>query len=109
MMQDKQSNVHISKQVIAKIAAKGIQEAQEIIALMDGRIKRTDKNKFYKAVRINIREVEIAIEVYPVVQFGVPLHLICRTLQLKLKQMVEKMTGLIVSEININVVGVEAV
>jgi uncharacterized alkaline shock family protein YloU len=100
--------VKISNQVIAKIASKAIQETDEVVALVEGRTKRTDKNNFYKAVGIRIQELEIAIDINPIIMLGTPLHQLSRFLQLNVKQVVEKMTGLLVSEVNINIVGLQA-
>lgn len=98
-------SVNISNQAIAKIASIAIQETQEVTAIVKGRTKHTDKSKFYKAIGISIKELEIAIDVHPIVMFGTPLHKLSRTLQLNVKQVVEKMTGLVVSKVNINIAG----
>ncbi|MNC06324.1 hypothetical protein D3C76_38110 [compost metagenome] len=47
-------NVNISDQVIAKIAGASIQNLHEVTALTEGRTKRTDKRKFYKAVNSKV-------------------------------------------------------
>ncbi|MNM26812.1 hypothetical protein D3C81_372830 [compost metagenome] len=100
-------SVNISNQVIAKIASTAIQDNHEVTALVEGRTKRTDRNKFYKAVGISINEMKIKIDIHPVVRLGKPLHQISRALQLAVKQVVENMTGLIVSAVNINIIGVQ--
>lgn len=106
-IQAEKGSVNISNQVIAKIASTAIQDNHEVTALVEGRTKRIDKNKFYKAVGISINEMEITIDIHPVVRLGKPLHQISRALQLAVKQVVENMTGLIVSEVNINITGIQ--
>ncbi|MNC35866.1 hypothetical protein D3C75_843630 [compost metagenome] len=101
-------SVHISNQAIAKIASSAIQATNEVTALVQGRTKRTDKKKFYKAIGIEIKELELIIDINPIVRLETPLHQLSRTLQFKVKQEVEKMTGLIVSAVNIGVVGIRS-
>lgn len=57
-----QGSINISDQTIAKIVSSAIQRIREVAALVDGRTKRTDKHKFYKAVGIRIEETELFIE-----------------------------------------------
>jgi uncharacterized alkaline shock family protein YloU len=106
MLTSNKGSVHISNQAIAKIASLSIREVREVTALADGWTKRTDRNKFYKAILIDINDMGLAINVNPIVRLGIPLHQLSRTLQLKIKQEVEKMTGLIVTAVNINIAGI---
>lgn len=99
--------LHIADRVIAKVASTAIQSTSEVLALLEGRTKRTDRNKFYKAVGIRINGVEVAITIHPIVRFGLPIQQISRALQLAVKQAVESFTGLIVSEVNINIAGIQ--
>jgi uncharacterized alkaline shock family protein YloU len=105
--QAEHGKVNISDQVIAKIASTAIQNNHAVAALVEGRTKRTDKHKFYKAVGIRIKGLEVSIDIHSVVRLGTPLHQMSRALQLAVKQAVEHMTGLIVSEVNIEIVGVQ--
>ena len=99
-------SINISDQTIAKIVSSAIQRIREVIALIDGRTKRTDKHTFYKAVGIRIEETEIFIELRTVVLMGIPLHLLSRNLQMNVKQEVEELTGLTVSKVNVDIVEV---
>lgn len=101
-------SVTISNRAIAKIASHAIQEMHGVTALVEGRNKRTDRKKFYKAIGISIEDMELAIDIYPVVQLGIPIHQLAKSLQYKVKQVVEEMTGLLVSAVNIKIVGIQA-
>lgn len=105
MLTSNKGSVQISNQAIAKIVSLSIREVREVTALADGWTKRTDRNKFYKAILIDINDMGLAINVNPIVRLGIPLHQLSRSLQLKIKQEVEKMTGLIVTAVNINIAG----
>lgn len=102
-------SIHISHQAIAKIVSSAIQSIREVTALVNGRTKRTDKNKFYKAVGLRIKETELFIELRMVVLLDTPLHLLSRALQMNVKQEVEKLTGINVSKVNIDIVEVISV
>lgn len=106
MLTSNKGSVQISNQAIAKIVSLSIREVREVTALADGWTKRTDRNKFYKAILIDINDMGLAINVNPIVRLGIPLHQLSRSLQLKIKQEVEKMTGLIVTAVNINIAGI---
>lgn len=104
--QVKNGCIRISQQAIAKIASSAVQTTNEVTALVEGRIKRTDKKKFFKAIGIGINEFKLIIEIHPIVRLETPLHQLSRILQSKVKQEVELMTGLIVSAVNIEIVGI---
>ncbi|MNW40639.1 hypothetical protein D3C74_177550 [compost metagenome] len=100
-----QGSIRISNKAIAKIASMSILEVKEVTALVDGKMKRNDKSKCYKAVEVRIKESEITIDFCPIVRLGTPLHQLSRTLQNNIKKAVEEMTGLIVLSVNITIVG----
>lgn len=100
--------ITISNQAIAKIASHAVQEMHGVTALVEGINKRTDRKKFYKAIGISIEGMELTIDIYPVLLFGSPIHQLAKSLQYEVKQVVEEMTGLLVSAVNIKIVRIQA-
>ncbi|AWB44750.1 hypothetical protein DCC85_11340 [Paenibacillus sp. CAA11] len=109
MHENVKGSINISHRAIAKIASSVIQTIREVTALVDGRNKRTDKKKFYKAVGIRIEESGLLIDLHTVVLLGTPLHLLMKILQMNVKQEVERLTGLVVTKVNIDIVEVTSV
>lgn len=99
-------SIRIFERAIAKIASHAIQEIHEVAALVEGRTKRVDRRKYYKAIRISVEELNLAIDIQAIVQLGTPLYDLSKEIQFKIKQVVEDMTGLVVSAVNIRIVGV---
>ncbi|QUL53435.1 Asp23/Gls24 family envelope stress response protein [Paenibacillus tritici] len=99
-------NIHISHKAIAKIVSSSVQTIREVTALVDGRNKQTDQEMFYKAVGVRIEEAELFIDLHTVILLSTPLHLLSRILQTNVKEEVERMTGLVVAKVNIDIVEV---
>ena len=49
---------------------------------------------------------DVIIEISVIVEFGCKIHMVAKEIQDKVRKALEDMTGLIVSEVNINVIGV---
>lgn len=98
-------NIVIAKEVIAKIASIAIQETPGIAAMLVGKKSVNSKN-FYKAVEIKLSQTEVEIGLRVVIIYGIPLHEISRLLQANVKKVVEDMTGLLVVNVNIDIVGI---
>jgi len=96
----------ISKEVIAKITGKVIQETPGIIAMFVGK-KSVNSKHFYKAVKINISEVnDVEIGLRVITKYGFPLPEISRLLQANVKKSLEDLTGLLVVNVTIDFAGI---
>ncbi|WP_150271506.1 Asp23/Gls24 family envelope stress response protein [Paenibacillus tepidiphilus] len=98
--------VAISNRTIMKIVGMAIQEMHEIMALMEGKTRRTNRKDFYKAIGLTVSGAQVTISISPVIRLGVPLQQISRRLQDSIKSHVEKMTGLAVSQVHVTVCGI---
>jgi uncharacterized alkaline shock family protein YloU len=59
-----------------------------------------------KGVKVDIGEKEVSIDLYIIVEYGVRIPEVAWNIQEKVKKTVENMTGLIVTEVNIHVQGI---
>lgn len=104
-------SVRIADDVVAIIAGlaasntKGIAGMSESVAT--GLTKRVSGRTLTKGVTVEVGQVETAIDLRVVVEYGVNIPEVCRQVQIEVKQAVEAMTGLQVKEVNVRVEGVE--
>lgn len=61
-----------------------------------------------KGVKVNLGEKEVSIEISAVVEFGADIGEVGSQIQERIRDAVENMTGLVVSEINVNITSVES-
>lgn len=110
---DKQSNgnVCISDDVVAVIAGLTANKTKGIVSMSggvaEGWAKRVSGKNVTKGVSVEVGQVETAIDLRVVVEYGVKIDAVCETLQKEVKEAVENMTGLRVVEVNVRVEGVE--
>ena len=67
------------------------------------------KKNYTKGVKIDINEKSVKIDVSIIVDYGARIPDVAFEIQTKVKKSVETMTGLKVSEVNVNVQGVHAI
>lgn len=96
--------IEISKDVITTIAAVAATEIEGLgemrgSAGLSGVFQRGDK----KGVETELEDGKVRIILKIAVRYGYPVHEIARKVQQKVKQEVESMTGLEVSEVNVDV------
>lgn len=123
-MENYQDNIHVvssddkgkvtfANDVIAVIAGLAATEV-EGIAGMSGSImgdlaEIIGKKNLAKGVKVEVGEVETAIDLYVIVEYGVKIHNVCQAVQEAVKSAVENMTGLIVKEVNVYIQGINMV
>ena len=103
--------VHISDEVITKIAALAATEADGVSS-MTGNIKheqisRMSMKSLAKGIRVNIGENTVSVEVNLNIDYDRNIVGISQTVQDKVKTTIENMTGLTVPEVNVHIAGVE--
>ncbi|MFU1796444.1 Asp23/Gls24 family envelope stress response protein [Paenibacillus azoreducens] len=100
----------ISDDVVATIAGLAALETPGISAmsggLSDGWVKMLSGKNVQKGVSVEVGEVEASIDLRVIVMYGIPIHEVCRQLQLNIREAVQNMTGLCVVKINVKVEGV---
>ncbi|SDT42180.1 Uncharacterized conserved protein YloU, alkaline shock protein (Asp23) family [Paenibacillaceae bacterium GAS479] len=102
--------IRISDDVVATIAGLAALETPGIAAMSggisEGLAKRLSGKNAQKGVTVEVGQLEAAIDLRVIVQYGIPIQEVCRQLQLSVREAVENMTGLNVVEVNVKVDGV---
>jgi uncharacterized alkaline shock family protein YloU len=105
-----QGLIRISDDVVATIAGLAALETPGIAAMSggisEGLAKRLSGRNAQKGVSVEVGQVEAAIDLRIVVQYGIPIQEVGRRLQDNVREAVENMTGLTVVEVNVKVEGV---
>jgi len=105
-----QGQIRISDDVVATIAGLAALETPGIAAMSggisEGLAKRLSGRNVQKGVSVEVGQLEAAIDLRVIVQYGVPIQEVCRRLQQNVREAVENMTGLRVVEVNVKVEGV---
>lgn len=102
--------IRISDDVIATIAGLAALDTPGIAGMSggisEGLAKRLSGKNVQKGVTVEVGQVEAAVHLRVIVQYGLPIHNVCRELQLNVKEAVENMTGLNVVRVDVKVEGV---
>ncbi|RXZ77042.1 Asp23/Gls24 family envelope stress response protein [Paenibacillaceae bacterium] len=111
MTEDLQNGmIRISDDVVSTIAGLAALETPGISAMSggisEGLAKRLSGKNVQKGVTVEVGQLEAAIDLRIIVQYGIPIQEVCRVLQDNVREAVENMTGLNVVEVNIKVEGV---
>lgn len=105
-----EGNIRISDDVVATIAGLAALETPGIAAMSggmsEGWAKRLSGRNVQKGVSVEVGQVEAAIDLRVIIMYGMPIHEVCRQLQMSVREAVQNMTGLNVVEINVKVEGV---
>jgi uncharacterized alkaline shock family protein YloU len=103
--------VRIADDVVAVIAGLAASKTNGIASMSggmaEGLAKRVSGKNITKGVSVQVGQLETAIDLRVIVEYGMKINEVCRDLQRKVKDAVEMMTGLKVVEVNVKVDGVE--
>ncbi|WP_028550330.1 Asp23/Gls24 family envelope stress response protein [Paenibacillus sp. UNC451MF] len=102
--------IRISDDVVSTIAGLAALETPGIAAMSggisEGLAKRLSGKNVQKGVSVEVGQVEAAIDLRVIVNYGSKIQEVCHDLQLNVREAVENMTGLTVVEVNVKVEGV---
>ncbi|MCK5594630.1 Asp23/Gls24 family envelope stress response protein [bacterium] len=102
--------VRINNEVVAIIAGMAATEIPGVICMSEGIVGGiTDiftKKGADKGVKVEIKEKEVDITLAIVVRYGIQIPEVALQIQQNVKKQVEKMSGLAVSKVNVNVGGI---
>lgn len=103
--------IKISNDVVSSIAGIAVSEVPGVYGMaggLAGGISEvlSGKKSLSKGIRVEVGEKETKIDVNIIVEYGVRIPDIAFEIQNRVKKAVETMTGLKVSEVNINVQGI---
>lgn len=104
--------VRINNDSIAAIASIAATEIRGVLR-MGGGFKNTlyeilASKSNVKGVKIKMSDSDVRLEVHIIVEYGVDIPLIADHVQENVKHAVEKMTGLVLSEVNVIIDGVSS-
>jgi uncharacterized alkaline shock family protein YloU len=111
MQQQDLGRIEVSQQVVASIAGHAANESYGIVAmsargLRDGIAERLQRENLNRGVEVKVEPDGILIDLYVVVEFGVRVTEVARSLQDAVRYQVEKALGIPVKEVNVNVQGI---
>jgi uncharacterized alkaline shock family protein YloU len=107
------NTVKISNDAVATYAGIAISEVPGVYGMSGTLAGITEaisgKKSYTKGVKVDINEKTAKIDVSIIVEYGARIPDVAFEIQTKVKKSVETMTGLKVSEVNVNVQGVHAI
>ena len=107
MIKDDESGlVQISDDVIAIIANTAALEVEGVVTTHSGIAEILGKKNFSKGVKVEINDSQVSLAINLSVKFGYKIPDVMLEVQKKIKSSIETMTGLLVTEINVNVIGI---
>ncbi|MDR7314174.1 Asp23/Gls24 family envelope stress response protein [Brevibacillus nitrificans] len=108
-MVEKLGEIRVADQVIAVIAGVAVEEVLEVSVRSGGLYQDLAKkiNGGSKGISVSMVEDKVTIDMRVSVKYGAPIHHVCHTLQEKVKDAVETLTGLWVDAINVRVETIE--
>lgn len=107
---DKLGSVKIADDVVAMIAALAATEV-EGVAAMSGNVtnellSRVGVKNMTKGVRVEVVSKKVKIDLAIMMEYGYNIPATCQRAQTRVKNAVENMTGLDVTDVNIRIAGV---
>lgn len=104
--------ISISDNAIAKVAAFAALDCYGIVELASKGIKDSISGLFVKnappkGLRVTTSGDKIDIDIFVIIKFGVSLSAVAESLKQAVKYQVEKFTGMVVDNVNVNIMGVK--
>lgn len=108
-MADRLGDIRVADQVIAVIAGVAVEEVLEVSVRSGGLYQDLAKkiNGGAKGITVFVTDDRVTIDMRVSVRYGAPIHQVCHTLQEKVKEAVEALTGLFVEAVNVRVETIE--
>lgn len=105
-----QGQIKISDEVVGIIASLAATEIKGVAGMSGGIAggisEMLGRKNFSKGVKVDVKEKEVSISLYIIVEYGAKIPEVAWEVQESVKNTVETMTGLNVVEVNINIQGV---
>ncbi|MEW6726227.1 Asp23/Gls24 family envelope stress response protein [Desulforudis sp. 1088] len=103
--------VRIANEVVAVIAGLAATEIPGIAGMSGGGVgggiaEMLGRKNLAKGVKVEVGEKEAAVDLFIIVEYGVPIPDVAFQAQSRVKRAIESMTGLKVVEVNVHVQGV---
>lgn len=106
--------IKISNDVVSVIAGVAVSEVQGVAGMAGGFAGGisevlSGKKNLSKGIKVEVENKEAKIDVNIIVEYGVRIPDVAFQIQNRVKKAVEKMTGLIVTAVNIHVQGINTI
>lgn len=103
-------NIKVSEDVVTAIVGLTAIEIEGVAAMSGGVVggiaEMLGRKNFSKGVKVEVEEDETTIDLFIIVDFGAQIPEVALKIQERVKEAVEKATGLTVMELNVHVQGV---
>ena len=104
--------ISISDEAIAKVAAHAALECYGVVEMVPRKLSDSISQLFRrdtggKGVNVVTNGDRINIDVFVIIKFGVSIAAVAESLKSAVKYKVEQFTGMIVNEVNVNIIGVK--
>ena len=102
--------IRIADEVVATVAGLAAVEVQGVASMSGGwgtdLVEKLGKKNFGKGIKVEVVNDETKIDIFLIIEFGYPIPQVAADVQREVKQAVETMTGLNVTQVNVHIVGV---
>lgn len=109
-VETREDRIKISEEVVMTIAGIAASEVESVVSmsggLTDGIAGMFGKKNMGKGVKVDMNEKDVVIDLSIIVEYGCRIHIVAKQIQNKVREAVEEMTGLNVTQVNINILGV---
>ncbi len=103
-------SIRIADDVVRIIAGLAASEVSGVVSMSGGMVggiaEKLGRKNLSKGVKVEVGEKEAAVDLYIVVEYGSSIPEVAARIQDTVKSAIERMTGLAVVEVNVNVQGV---
>lgn len=104
---DEGGKIVFATDVIATIASLAAADVKGVVGMgsgvVEGISQMLGRKNFTKGVKVDVGTEEASVDVSIIVEYGFKIHEVCRNVQLAIKNAIETMTGLTVTEVNVSV------
>lgn len=108
--QNREDKIRISEEVVAAIAGIAASEDENVASMsagfIDGIAGMIGKKTPGRGIKVEMKEDQVNIDISVIIQYGCKIHEVARNMQARVRKAVEDMTGLKVTSVNVNVLGV---
>ena len=103
-------SIRIADEVVKVIAGLAAIEIKGVAGMSGGLVggiaEMLGRKNLAKGIKVEVGEKEAAVDLYVIMEYGIRIPDIAAQIQESVKNAVERMTGLVVVEVNVNVQGV---
>ena len=110
-MRNELGSVSVTDQVVAMVAGNSCLDCYGIVAMCakrakDGIVEMFKKENLTKGIKVTVVEDSVSINLYIVVEYGVSIAAVAKTVMETVKYNVETLTGVKVRKVNVSVEGI---